>query len=288
MTVTVNPAGSTPPAVALTSVMDGQCFVAPCDVVLTASAQPASGKTISRVEFYVDEVLLGTSTTSPYSVNWTNVQPGTVHAVTARAVDSAGVVTQSDMFYLYFFAGQAVPKTKVADIGRLIDGSSVVITSPKVVTAASSTFLDGSYYIEEPDRASGLKAIGGSVTLWDGVTLTGTVATDDNGEKMLRVSSVDSRASMDPVAPIGMSNRDLSASGLLVTVFGRVTLKDASSFTIDDGSGTPVTVDASTLADPLEDMPSVNDYAVVTGLAGYAQPGLLAVRPRSGLDIRSY
>jgi hypothetical protein len=288
MTLTVNPAGSTPPSVTLTSVMDGQCFAAPCDVVLAADAQPASGKTIARVEFYADGTLVGTSTTAPYSVNWTNVQPGTVHAVTARAVDSASIVAQSNMFYLYFFGAQAIAKARVSDIPGLINGSFVSITSPKVVTAASSTFYDGAYYIEEPDRAAGLKAIGGSVTLWDGVTLTGTVATDDNGEKMLQVSSIDSRLSTDPVSPLGMSNKAVSASGLLVTVWGKVTSEDSGSFIIDDGRHSPVTVDVNALAGPMPDLPDVNAYVVATGLAGYAQPGLLAVRPRSGLDIQVY
>ncbi|MCX6376655.1 MAG: hypothetical protein NTU88_11590, partial [Armatimonadetes bacterium] len=208
--------------------------------------------------------------------------------VTARAVDSAAVITQSELMYLYFFAAQVPSKTGVADTKRLIDGSPVSITSPKVVTAASSTFFDGSYYIEEPDRAAGLKAIGGGVTLWDGVTLTGTVATDDNGEKMLQVSSVDSRASTDPVSPLGMSNKAVSASGLLVTVWGKVTNKDAGSFIIDDGGGSPITVDVNALADPVAGLPDLDAYVGVTGLAGYAQPGLLAVRPRSSLDIQVY
>ncbi len=288
MNVTVNPAGSTPPTVALTSVIDGQCFAAPCDVTLSASAQAASAKTISSVGFYSDGALVGTSTAAPYSVNWADVQPGTVHAVTARAVDSAGVVAQSDMFYVYFFPAQPAAKDRISDARALTDGSSVSITSPKVVTAASSTFSDGCYYVEEPDRTAGLKAVGGSVALWDGVTLTGTVATDANGEKMLEVSSIDSKSPMDPVMTLGLSNKAVTASGLLVRVWGKVTSEGAGSFVVDDGGGRPVAVDVSRLANPIATLPDADDYVEVTGLAGFALPGVVTVRPRSGLDIRAY
>lgn len=192
------------------------------------------------------------------------------------------------MIYLYFNTGQPVTKNSISDVKALGDGASVTITTPKIVTAASSTFGDGSYYIEEPDRTSGMKAIGGSVTLWDGVTLTGTVSTDANGEKVLQVSSVDSRASTHPVSSLGISNRALSASGLLVRVWGKVLSKTIGSFVINDGSGSPVTVDVSALAAPIASLPDVDSYLGVAGLAGYASGGTIVVKPRFGTDVQLY
>ena len=193
-----------------------------------------------------------------------------------------------DDLSLFLLVATSTKGARLTDVRILDDGSLVSITSPMVVTAASGTFCDGSYYIEESDRSAGLKAIGGSVGLGDEVTLTGTLATDANDEKFLQVSSIDSRPSAEPMPPLGLSNKTLSASGTLVRLWGRVKSKIAGSFVMDDGGGRPITVDISGLANPIADLPDVDAYVGVTGLAGYAQPSLLAIKPRSGSDIQTY
>jgi RHS repeat-associated protein len=72
---------------------DGAVYEAPGTVALRVSATDADGS-VSKVEFYVNNALLGAVTAHPFSADWTNVAPGT-YSVTAKAYDNMGAVTSS-------------------------------------------------------------------------------------------------------------------------------------------------------------------------------------------------
>ncbi len=58
---------------------------------ITASASDQSG--IARVEFFVGDTLLGSSTTAPFSTSWdTRKWANGDYVITARATDTAGNV----------------------------------------------------------------------------------------------------------------------------------------------------------------------------------------------------
>ena len=91
VTVTVE---KTPPTVALTSPLPGAVLAGA--VTLSATASDASG--ISKVEFYANGVLKGTSfaAASPYTFNWnTTLVPNGTYSLTAKAYDKAGNTTVS-------------------------------------------------------------------------------------------------------------------------------------------------------------------------------------------------
>lgn len=182
-----------------------------------------------------------------------------------------------------------VAKDRLKDVKNLPDGVLVSITSAKVATSASSTFSDGGIYIEEPDRTCGMKVLNaGAVDLWDNLVLTATTDTDiATGEKILRVTSATS-AGNTPLGSLGMTNRTFSASGQLVTVWGKVTGKTSSYFTLDDGSGSPVKVETDGLSTPMASIPDVGVYASATGIAACMPGGAAGVRVRSASDIRTY
>ena len=73
--------------------MNGATFSAAATINLTATASDSDG-TIAKVEFFAGTTLIGTDTTSPYAVSWTNVANGT-YTLTARATDNAGTTTTS-------------------------------------------------------------------------------------------------------------------------------------------------------------------------------------------------
>ena len=84
---------NTLPTVSITSPANNATFVLPNTVTIDASASDADG-TITNVEFLVDNVVVGSDNTSPYSFNWTAVV-GT-HQLKARATDnSSGQTTSS-------------------------------------------------------------------------------------------------------------------------------------------------------------------------------------------------
>lgn len=93
VSITVNSTTNAPPAVAITNPASGSTFAAPTTVPITATATDSNG-TIARVDFYAGTTLIGTDTTSPYTVNWTDASPGT-YSITARATDNGGAVTTS-------------------------------------------------------------------------------------------------------------------------------------------------------------------------------------------------
>jgi chitinase len=79
--ITVNPP---PPWVTLNVPPNGPTYTPPASVTLTATATPPSGYTVSKVEFFHGTTLIGTDTSVPYSITWTNVQQGN-YALTAKA-----------------------------------------------------------------------------------------------------------------------------------------------------------------------------------------------------------
>src|SRR5437870_8561104 len=82
-----------PPTVNLTSPTQGATFTAPATITLTASASDSDGS-VSKVDFYQGTVLLGTDTSSPYSLTWNNVSAGT-YSLTAKATDNLGATSTS-------------------------------------------------------------------------------------------------------------------------------------------------------------------------------------------------
>ena len=78
------------PIVTLTSPTNGSHFTAHQDIPLTADAQDPDGNdTIASVSFYANNHLVGTATSAPYSLVWSNAPRG---AFTLRAVatDNSG------------------------------------------------------------------------------------------------------------------------------------------------------------------------------------------------------
>jgi RHS repeat-associated protein len=97
-------------AVGITSPADGTVFPAPASITVTASASVAPGSTIARVEFYQGQSLIGTATSAPYSVAWTNVASGT-YALSALVVDNLGASTTSSTVTVKVNAAPSVSLT---------------------------------------------------------------------------------------------------------------------------------------------------------------------------------
>ncbi len=84
---------NTPPTVAMTAPMDGQSFREPVSIVLSADAADTDG-TIASVGFYANGAPIGFDSSSPYSITWPMVPPGT-YTLTSIATDNRGASTTS-------------------------------------------------------------------------------------------------------------------------------------------------------------------------------------------------
>ncbi len=88
-TITVNQR----PTVSLTAPANGATFNAPATIVISANASDADG-TITKVTFSAGSTVIGTDTTSPYSVTWSNVPAG-MYTLRAVATDNLGATRTS-------------------------------------------------------------------------------------------------------------------------------------------------------------------------------------------------
>jgi acid phosphatase type 7 len=79
--------GNALPSVAITSPTSGASFTAPASVTIAASASDSDGS-VASVAFYAGGSLLGTDTSSPYSIVWN--APVGAHSLTAVATDNLG------------------------------------------------------------------------------------------------------------------------------------------------------------------------------------------------------
>jgi len=191
----------------------------------------------------------------------------------------------------------------IAEIKSLADGLSVNIANPVVVTAGSTTFSDGSFYVEQPDRSCGIRVMPmsglQSVAVGDRITGTGMVRTDANGERYLTLTSINVSPGA-PLRPVMLASRAVSngvdPTGLLVTIWGRLVSVDPVAppqrpgyAYIDDGSGS-IKVILSGLSAPItKDVDC--EGILVTGLLTLAQGenGVVpAIRPRSDNDIVTF
>ena len=87
------PGVNSPPSVQLTSPANGANYTAPATIAVAASASDPDG-TVAQVAFYSGQTLIGSDTTAPFSVSWTNVAPGS-YTLTAVATDNLGATKTS-------------------------------------------------------------------------------------------------------------------------------------------------------------------------------------------------
>ena len=86
---------NTPPTVALSAPANAAIYANPASITVSASA--ASGDTnvtLTKVDFYANGNLIGTDTTTRYSIAWASPAPGS-YALTAVVTDSLGTQTTS-------------------------------------------------------------------------------------------------------------------------------------------------------------------------------------------------
>src|SRR5438105_3554117 len=78
---------TTPPTTSITAPANGATVSGTTSVTATASDNVG----VTKVEFYLDNVLQSTSTTSPYSWNWnTTTSANGAHVLNSKAYDAAG------------------------------------------------------------------------------------------------------------------------------------------------------------------------------------------------------
>jgi len=126
-----------PPTVALTLPADGAVYTAPGTINLAVDVEP-NGHVVGQVQFYEGVILLGVSTTAPYSLSWTNVSAGT-YSLSAQVVYDSGSTVASAPVNVTVAAGwPPTGLTFASDLGTIGSPSSGTLTwdpSPDIAIA---------------------------------------------------------------------------------------------------------------------------------------------------------
>jgi len=134
------PSANVSPTVALTAPANNSSVASGTAITVSANAADSDG-TISKVEFYDGATLLGTDTTSPYSISWTNAAVGN-HTLTAKATDNGNAITTSGAVTVTITGTSTPPSTS----GILSQGKP---------TSQSST-------LAQPQRGEAYRAVDGN------------------------------------------------------------------------------------------------------------------------------
>ena len=96
---------SLPPVVSLTGPSNNASYGSNETVRLTATASDPDGS-VSQVDFYAGDLLIGSVSSAPYSVDWSRMNPG-VYSLIAVATDNKGIITTSSPVSVTIRAVQA-------------------------------------------------------------------------------------------------------------------------------------------------------------------------------------
>ena len=171
--------------VSLTEPANGATFTAPATITVTATASDTDG-TVANVEFFAGTTLIGTDTTSPYSITWNSVPAGS-YALTAVAHDDSGATTTSSARTITVTAPNEAPTVSIT---TPVNGAT--FTAPATV-AVAATADDADGTITTVDFYAGTTLIGTDTTSPYGATWNNVpagnyqltaVAQDEDGSAM--------------------------------------------------------------------------------------------------------
>jgi hypothetical protein len=227
---------------------------------------------------------------------WAVTPSGTEIAAQAIAnyTTTDGVPVETEFSNVATWTVQYPVGVSIGGAKKLTDGQFVELMNTVVI--AGTPEMGGVFYIESPDRSTGIRV---QTTLivreGDLVTVSGVLATA-NGERQIDAADVSILSSGNSLpttlylAP-AWSRNGVSPTGLLARMFGRITAapSGAAYFYLDDGSAlkdgsgyTGVRVYGITPSNPVGRLVSV---VGIPGVETYGQGTIRVIRTRRSADI---
>ncbi len=127
----------TPPSVQMTTPTNGSVFIAPAAIDIAAIAAASGTGKITKVEFFLNSAPIGTSTTSPYSVQTLALPAGT-YSLTVEAFDSYGIASLSPSVSVQVVTEQPPAISLSTATSGLTFGSSSNVSLAFSATATTS------------------------------------------------------------------------------------------------------------------------------------------------------
>lgn len=200
------PAPNQAPTVSLTSPSNGATYNAPAAITISADASDNDG-TVSKVQFYSNNQLIGTATASPYRITWSNVAAGS-YSLQAIVTDNGGIAVGSNVVSIL------VNQPPVANAGGPYSGMA---GQPLQFNGSASRDGDGTVNLYQWNFGNGATATGATPAY--AYTQAGTYSvtltvTDNNGATNVAQTTA-TIATQLPAAPTGLtaaSNRSGEAT----------------------------------------------------------------------------
>jgi hypothetical protein len=172
-TISILVAANTPPSAALTSPASGASFVAPSVITIAGTATDTDG-TITLVEFLVNNVVVGTSTTAPYSFDWTSTFG--IKTFNLRSTDNKGAVSTSAGVTLTVADPSALPY----EIGTVIQTCNPTTFCVPLAAAVTNTVdnVKGYDLVLNYDKTKITPT--GNITLFNNLINSSFVETDNS------------------------------------------------------------------------------------------------------------
>jgi RHS repeat-associated protein len=223
--ITITVTSPPPPSVSLNSPTNGASFTAPAPISLAATAIPANGATISKVEYFDGSTLVGTSNgPTPYPFSWTGATGGT-HVLTAKATDNRLATATSAPVTITV----VTPPPPTVSVTAPADGAS--FTGPASIAFTASASGVGGATITRLELYAGSMQVGtGTSATWN-VVAPGTYALtakafDSNGTTATS-SPVSVTIVGDPNEKITFIHNDFAGNAIAATdVNGAVLWKE--------------------------------------------------------------
>jgi hypothetical protein len=245
---------NTPPAVSLTAPASGAGFTAPANITISASAADADGS-ISKVDFYAGTALIGTSTVSPYQMNWSNVATGN-YSLSAVATDNFGATTNSAAAAVSVNPSNILPTVSMASPA---EGTSFAAGS-NVTVSASAADADGS--VSKVEFFAGTTLIGTATAPTSGNLYSVVWGNVGSGTHAVTAKATDNANGSTTSAAVNISA--ISQTGLLSTADAYV--RDGASAAANFGTAADLQAQASATAGNNRETYLKYDLTSVTGL----------------------
>ncbi|HET9896476.1 MAG TPA: glycoside hydrolase family 48 protein [Streptosporangiaceae bacterium] len=183
------------PSVSITSPSPGQMFTPGSNITVAAAAASSGSGSIKSVDFFestsaATNTLIGTATTSPYSITWANVPAGS-YSLTAVATDNLGQATTSDPVAITVSAPSVVVSPTALTVQQGGTGTTAVSLSAKPSSNVTVTIAENSG--GDPDVSASPTSLTFTADNWNtpqNVTITaGTDSADVGGNGVFTASA---------------------------------------------------------------------------------------------------
>ncbi len=136
-----------PLTTSVTAPANNAVFTSGAAITVSANAATTkSGTTISKVEFYQGSTLIGSDTTSPYSISWTGAALGT-YSVTAKVTDSQGLTqTSSPITVKVQAAAPTISLTSPANNASFVAPANISLTANATANGSGNSISKVEYF----------------------------------------------------------------------------------------------------------------------------------------------